>query len=200
MKNNTALFMSLCLETLGFEDFCTSSECKATLQKKYAPPNLKRTIMFKINQISYGGTAAIVTSMAFIVGLDAANASRNTIISALLIASLADNLTDSLSIHIYQESERLEEHEAFAGTLTNFAARLAICLSFVLLVAIFPMQIAIAAALIYGTLLLGGLSYFLARVRRVGATSEVLKHLVVAFIVIFVSKGIGYWISRQIAA
>lgn len=156
--------------------------------------------MFNISRISFGGTAAIVSSMAFIVGLDAMDASKKTVIGALLISALADNLTDSLSVHIYQESRTLAQHEAFAGTLTNFAARLAICLSFVLLVAAFPMPIALAAALVWGTFLLGGLSYIIARGRRVGAISEVVKHLVVAFLVIFASKGIGILISRQFAS
>jgi len=64
--------------------------------------------MIKPTRISFGGTAAIATSMALIVGLDAANAGRTVIVSALLIAAVADNLTDSLSVHMYQESERLE--------------------------------------------------------------------------------------------
>ena len=155
--------------------------------------------MFKISRISFGATAAIVSSMAFIVGLDAIEASKKTIISALLIAAFADNLTDSLSVHIYQESRRLAQDEAVAGTLTNFAARLAICLSFVLLVAALPMPLALAAALVWGTLLLAGLSYIIARKRGIGTVSEVVKHLVVAFAVIFVSKGIGILISREFA-
>jgi len=77
--------------------------------------------MIKPTRISFGGTAAIVTSMALIAGLDAAKAGRAIMVSALLIAAVADNLTDSLSVHMYQESERLEEREAFVGTLTNFA-------------------------------------------------------------------------------
>jgi hypothetical protein len=47
-----------------------------------------------------------------------------TIIAGLLIVGLADNVTDSLSIHIYQESERLEQHAAFRATISNFATRL----------------------------------------------------------------------------
>lgn len=73
--------------------------------------------MIKTTRISFGGTAAIVTSMALITGLDAANAGRAAMVSALLIAAVADNLTDSLSVHMYQESERLEEKEAFMGTV-----------------------------------------------------------------------------------
>lgn len=80
--------------------------------------------------ISFGGTAAIVTSMALIAGLDAAQAGRAGVVSALLIAAVADNLTDSLSVHMYQESERLEQKDAFVGTLSNFGTRLIVVSQF----------------------------------------------------------------------
>jgi len=69
-------------------------------------------------------------------------------VSALLIAALADNLTDSLSIHMYQESECLEQREVFVGTVTNFATRFIVCLSFVLIVALFQGHAARAVALV----------------------------------------------------
>jgi hypothetical protein len=94
--------------------------------------------MIKPNRISFGGTAAIVTSMALIAGLDAARAQKTTMVSALLIAAVADNLTDSLSVHMYQESQRIEQREVFFGTLANFATRLLVCLSFVGIVVICP--------------------------------------------------------------
>ena len=56
-------------------------------------------------------------------------------IAALLIFALGDNLTDALSIHIYQESERLESRRAFAATVVNFMTRVAICASFLAFVA-----------------------------------------------------------------
>lgn len=156
--------------------------------------------MHKLNRISYGGTAAIVTSMALIMGLDAVHASEKTIISALLIAAVADNLTDSLSVHIYQESERLSQREAFIGTLSNFATRLALCLSFVAIVVLLPATRALGAALAWGTLLLAALSWALARERQASALSEVVKHLVVAALVILVSRLIGGWINTQLGA
>ena len=39
-----------------------------------------------------------------------------TIVSGLLIVGFADNMTDSLSIHMYQEAEKLEERAAFRVT------------------------------------------------------------------------------------
>ncbi len=106
--------------------------------------------MIKPTRISFGGTAAIVTSMALLAGLDAANAGKATVMGALLIAAIADNLTDSLSVHMYQESERLEQREAFAGTVTNFGTRLIVCLTFVLIVALFWRHAAAVCGLVWG--------------------------------------------------
>jgi hypothetical protein len=154
--------------------------------------------MIKTTRISFGGTAAIVTSMALITGLDAANARRASIAGALLIAAVADNLTDSLSVHLYQESENLEEKEAFVGTLSNFATRFIVCLSFVLIVALFRGHAAVAGGIVWGMSLLTVLTYILAWHRKVSAISEVGKHLAVALVVIVVSKGIGYWITTTV--
>jgi len=154
--------------------------------------------MVNINWFSFGGTAAIVTSMALIVGLNAATAAKSTIISSLLVVALADNLTDSLSIHIYQESERLEERQAFITTLANFATRLVVSMSFVLLVLLFPIKSAIIASVVWGFSLLVTFTYLLARNRAVSAASEVLKHVTVALTVIVASQGIGAWIPAHI--
>jgi vacuolar iron transporter family protein len=154
--------------------------------------------MIKTTRISFGGTAAIVTSMALIVGLDAANAGRAAMVSALLIAAVADNLTDSLSVQVYQESERLEERDAFIGTVSNFVTRLVVCLTFVLIVVLFRTHVAAIGGIVWGMLLLTVLNYILARHRKVGAISELAKHLAVALVIIFVSKGIGHWITGHV--
>jgi len=156
--------------------------------------------MVRLGMFSYGGAAAIVTSVALMIGLDAATASRGTIVSGLLIVALADNLTDSLSIHIYQESERLDSRAAFLSTLTNFGARLATSLSFIGLVLILPIKTAIIAASIWGLLLLSGLTWVLARERRKSVFSEMYKHVAVALAVILASKQIGAWIGVHVGA
>ncbi len=150
--------------------------------------------MKKISRISYGSTAAVVTSMALITGLNAAGTAKSILISALLIAALADNLTDSLSIHIYQESERLEEREAFIGTLSNFTARLLGSLSFVLIVVLLPPEDVVAGSIVWGMLFLGVLSCLLARDRNVKIIPEIIKHLIVATAVLLISKAIAYFL------
>ena len=146
---------------------------------------------------SFGGAAAVVTSLGLIIGFDEASAARTTILGGLLIVALADNLTDSLSIHMYQESEHLDSRQAFRATVTNFATRLCLSLSFVMLVLALPIHVAVVASLIWGVVLLMGLTYALAKARNRPVFSEALKHLAAAAIVLAASKAIGHFIVSQ---
>jgi len=133
--------------------------------------------------------------MALISGLSAANATKPVIISALLIAAFADNLTDTLSVHVFQESEHLDKKAVLAGTVTNFFARLLLGSSFVLLAGLLPLAYITKAALIWGILLLSTLTYFVARERKVKPLPEILIHLAVTIVVISASMMIGHWIN-----
>jgi hypothetical protein len=153
----------------------------------------------KIGNVSFGGTAAIVTSVALIFGLDAATATKSTIVSGLLIVALADNLTDALSMHIYQESERrLESREGFIATWSNFVTRLLLALTFVLLVVLLPIGAAVIAAAMWGFSLLIALTWALARERKVSFALELGKHFAAALAVILASRGIGALITAQL--
>ena len=147
---------------------------------------------------SFGSTSAIVTSMGVIIGLGAATARTATIVSSLLIFAVADNISDSLSIHMYQEAEKLDERSAFTATLTNFVARLLIALSFVMIAMLLAYPYAGIVALVWGFLLLTGLSYALAMERRVSPMPEIGKHLGVAVLVIAASRVIGSWIFLHV--
>lgn len=146
----------------------------------------------QIRNFSFGGTGAIVTNMGLIIGFYEATVTKAMMLTGLLIVAIADNLTDSLSIHIYQESEQLEEGEAFRATLANFAVRLGLSLSFVFLVAVLPIGVVTVASIIWGMFLLIGLTYLVARSRKRPVLSEIWKHVAVAVAVIFISKIIGH--------
>jgi len=133
--------------------------------------------------------------MALIGGLSAADATKPVIVSALLIAALADNLTDTLSIHVFQESEQLDQKAAFSGTITNFITRLLLCISFAALVGLFPPVHVAKAATAWGMLVLATLTYLVARERKTKPWLEVVKHLSIASAVIIVSGAIGHWIG-----
>jgi VIT1/CCC1 family predicted Fe2+/Mn2+ transporter len=152
----------------------------------------------KIGNVSFGGTAAIVTSVALIFGLDAATATKSTIVSGLLIVALADNLTDALSMHIYEESERRKgTREAFVATWSNFVARFLLALTFVALVLLLPVHWAVAASATWGLALLSLLTWALARERQVSFATELAKHLTAALAVTLASLGIGAFINAR---
>jgi VIT1/CCC1 family predicted Fe2+/Mn2+ transporter len=158
----------------------------------------EQMIAFRLPAVSFGAASAIVTGMGMVIGFGAASISKPTIIAGLLIVGLADNITDSLSIHIYQESERLEQKAAFRTTIGNFATRLIISLSFIILVFSFSNTNMLLACLIWGVLLLASLTWFVAKNRNANVLTEVLKHLAVAAAVIAASLAAGKFISTYI--
>jgi hypothetical protein len=149
--------------------------------------------MFNTRTFSFGCTSAIVTSMGVIIGLGAATARTATIVSSLLIFAVPDNISDSPSIHMHQAAERLDERSASRATLTNFVARLLIALSFVMIVMLLAYPYAGIVGLVWGFLLLTGVSYTLALARGVSTMPEIGKHLGVAVLVIAASRAIGSW-------
>lgn len=156
--------------------------------------------MRDLRRMSFGGTAAIVTNMGLIIGLDAATAAKTTLMGSLLIVAVADNLTDALSVHIYQESERLPERDAFRTTVTNFFVRLLLSISFIVILLLLPMSVAIYACTVWGFVLLSGLSWLLATARESRPIPEILKHAGVAVMVIAISKIIGDWVPTLIGS
>jgi len=145
----------------------------------------------RLQRISFGGPAAIVTSTGVIVGLRSATMGKAAIAGSLLILALADNLTDSLGLHIYQESERPPPREAFLITIANFLTRLLLASSFVALVLIVPGPQVVYVSILWGLALLAALSFAIARLRKVSAASEIIKHCAVALTVIALSQLTG---------
>ena len=155
--------------------------------------------MATLTQMSYGGTAAIVTGMGLIVGFDSARASRATLVGSLLLIAVADNLADSLAIHAYQESERIASKQALRSTVTNFLTRFLVTASFVILALALPPGRLTPVALVWGMALLGTLTYFVARARGAAPVPEVARHVGVAIVVIVMSRAIGTWIIARVS-
>jgi VIT1/CCC1 family predicted Fe2+/Mn2+ transporter len=149
-----------------------------------------------LRRVSFGSTSAVVTSIGLVVGF--ASASRATLIASLLIVGVADNLTDSLSVHLYQEAEGLEPHEAFTSTITNFAARLTITATFVALAAVLEDGWLIAAATTWGLAVLGVLTVSLARQRHSPVRRKLVQHFAIVIVVIALSRVIGAFVTSHV--
>jgi VIT1/CCC1 family predicted Fe2+/Mn2+ transporter len=157
-------------------------------------------MMARLTTLSYGGTAAIVTGMGLVVAFDGSAASKTALIGSLLVVAVADNLADSLAIHVYQESEKLDTRQAFRSTVTNYLARLLVAGSFVVLAALVPAASLVPVAVTWGLGLLCTLTYLVARSRGASPVVEVAKHLAVALAVILLSRAIGEWILTRVGS
>ena len=113
--------------------------------------------------------------------------------------AVADNLTDSLSVHVYQEAENLERQRALQATAANFLTWLVVSSSFALLAWVLPADWVVGACLVWGLALLSALTYQVARVRNLDPGPEVGKHLAVIVLVLAISKRLGSWIFDHVS-
>jgi VIT1/CCC1 family predicted Fe2+/Mn2+ transporter len=151
--------------------------------------------MTHLTKYSFGATSAIATSLAFIVSLSGSPAPRTPIIGALLVLAVADNITDSLGIHVFQESDLKSQSTVNASTLSNFATRLVLVLSFVALVYLLPIGVAVAASIAWGVSILVTLSYLIATEQKADPTRAILQHVAIAALVVVSSLVMRDWIT-----
>lgn len=145
-------------------------------------------------RFSFGSSAALITNLGLITGLDSTTNAKFSIITSILVIAIADNISDSFGIHVYQESEHLNRREVWLSTSTNFLARLFVSLVFVLLIALLPIGPAVVCSLIFGLLLLTLISYIIAKDEKVSPLLSILEHLGIALVVILLSEFVGKWV------
>ena len=85
-----------------------------------------------------------------------------------------------------------------AYTALNFTARLLVSLSFVFIVLAFPATQAMAISIVWGLVLLTFMSYLITRKRCQNPVLEILRHLVVAIVVIVLSRYAGRLVADHI--
>jgi vacuolar iron transporter family protein len=150
------------------------------------------------NKFLFGSTAAIITNMGLVVGLFSTLNAKTNIIGSILIIAIADNISDTLGIHIYQEAEGLEAKEVWFSSLTNFISRLIVSLLFILLVLALPLKTAVVCCLILGLLIISFISYFIAVQKGKNPYLSMIEHIGIAVIVAILSRVLGNFIISKL--
>ena len=156
-----------------------------------------RSELTNLKNYIFGSTAAIITNISIIVGLGSARASKGPILASLLTIALADNISDSLGIHLYKETEGLGQRLSLLSTALNFFSRLLVSLSFIGIVVYLSMSQAIVVAIVWGLLLLVLLSFLITRSNKENSILEIVKHVLVAIVVIVLSRWVGGLITAN---
>jgi len=159
------------------------------------PPRRLRTEFADLRNYIFGSSAAIITDVSLIVGLGSARAGKGPILAGLLTIAVADNISDSLGIHLYKESEGYDQKLSFVSTVLNFFSRLLISCTFIAIVLLLPMAQAVYAGLVWGLLLVVIISYLISRRNKDNPLKEIAIHVLVAAVVIALSRWLGHEIA-----
>ena len=165
-----------------------------------ARPRWRWSEFANLKNYIFGSTAAIITDVSLIVGLGAARTGKEPILAGLLTIAVADNISDSLGIHMYKESEGYDQRLSLFSTILNFLSRLLISCTFVAIVLALPMAHAVLVGLIWGLLLIVFISYLISRSNRDNPIKEIVIHVLTAAVVIVLSRYLGHAIAAYFHA
>ena len=145
---------------------------------------------------SFGLTSGIITTLGLIVGLHSGTHSRIVIIGGIITISIADAFSDSVGIHISEESEgKHNSREIWESTISTLLSKFIFSISFVIPILLLSLSTAITISLIWGFSLIGIFSYYTAKLRKSKPWKSILEHLAIALLVIVLTYYVGVWIG-----
>ena len=144
----------------------------------------------------FGLTSGIITTLGMIIGLSSFTGSKEVVIGGILTIAIADSFSDALGIHISEESSNQNHKEVWIATLATFISKLIFSSMFILPVILFKLDIAIIISVLWGLLLLGILSYYIAKDKKEKPFSVITEHIFIAIIVIIATHYAGKMINH----
>jgi vacuolar iron transporter family protein len=150
--------------------------------------------------IGFGLTSATITTLGLIIGLDAGTGSKLAVAAGILTIAVADSFSDALGVHIAKESEgNFSEREIWQATIYTFLCKFFFALTFLIPVLLLKENLVIIVAIIWGFLMLIVLNYHVARTSGQKPLKVIAEHLLIAIMVIILSRGagllIGHWLT-----
>jgi VIT1/CCC1 family predicted Fe2+/Mn2+ transporter len=150
--------------------------------------------------VFFGATSGVITTVGLIAGLHAGTESVVAVLGGIFVIAVADAMSDALGIHLAEEAnpDSTSEH-IWAATVSTFYTKFIVALSFAVPILWLPLDTAVVVSMAWGLIVIGLLSYFLARAQQNSALPVVLEHLGIAIAVILISHYIGVWVNSAFA-
>lgn len=146
---------------------------------------------------SFGLTSGIITTLGLMVGLSSGTNSRFVVIGGILTIAIADAFSDSLGIHISEESENKHlPREIWESTISTFITKFIFSSLFIIPILLFSLQIAVFTSVIVGLFLLVLISYKISKGQKAKAWKVISEHLIIAIIVVILTHFVGIWINN----
>ena len=146
--------------------------------------------------VSFGLTSGIITTLGLIVGLNSGTGLKIAVIGGILAIAISDAFGDAFGMYVSEEFDKKNKYkEINESAFATFIAKLFVALSFIIPILFFSLSFAVLLDIIWGLLLVGFFSYYIAMTRKENPFTTVIKHLIVTGIVIIITNYSGKLIS-----
>lgn len=145
---------------------------------------------------SFGLTSGIITPLGSLVGLNAGTHSKLAIIGGLLTIAIADSFSDSLGIHVSQESLHKKAGSVWEATISTLVGKLLFTATFILPVYFLDLNLAVFVSVVWGLFLISFFSAWFARKREKTILKGMLENLFIAVFVVLATNFAGGWIAQ----
>jgi vacuolar iron transporter family protein len=148
--------------------------------------------------LAFGLTSGIITTLGLMVGLNSGTHSKEVIIAGILTIAVADAFSDALGIHMSEESKNNSKVQVWESTISTFVSKFLFALTFMVPVLFLPIDHAVQVSVCWGLMVLGVLSYFIAKSCKDNPVKVIFEHVGIAVIVIVVTNYLGKLISALV--
>ena len=150
--------------------------------------------------LGFGLTSSIITTLGVLVGLSVSTNSVKAVVAGILIVAVSDALSDSMGIHVAEETEGKKTNKAVWKTaLATLLSKIIFTSTFVVPVLIWPLNISVYVCIGWGLLLTVVFSFYIAKIQNVHAYKIAIEHISLTLFVIvltyFVGQGVSMYLS-----
>jgi VIT1/CCC1 family predicted Fe2+/Mn2+ transporter len=117
-------------------------------------------------------------------------------LGGIFTIAIADAVSDALGIHISEESQKKHSLKSvWESTGAALVSKFVFAAIFIAPVLLLDLKTAVMASIGIGAIVLGTLSYYIAKIRKIEPWRAILEHLFIAAIVVVLTHYAGTWIS-----
>jgi len=147
--------------------------------------------------LGFGLTSGIITTLGLIIGLYFSTKSILAVIGGIIIIAIVDSLSDSLGIHISEETNpKNSKREIWESTCSTFCFKFIFAISFIIPFLFFEALTAIVLCIFWGLLLISLFSYYLALSRKQPPFKTIAEHFIITVVVIIITYFVGSLVNK----
>lgn len=147
--------------------------------------------------LSFGITSAAITTLGLIIGIYAGTHSLAIILSGILTVAIADSFADSLGVHLSQEAVGTNSSKVvWQSTIITFLAKLLFALTFIIPFLFLVIDFAIIICVVWGFILIGSLSYLIAKNTKQKPLKVIAEHYLIMIVVLLLANLSGKLINN----